>query len=365
MSDNQDGERGSALVWTLLVVFSLLGLTAASLLGSSSDTKISSNYQSGIQALLAAESGIFHAQEAINERGVINFNDDIFANWGSIFGSSTRAIQGYSELTYSVAPSSDSIDPTNFMTLTATGGAPNESSRTVAARLTVSGVFSPGAIYLPGDNVTPNFNGDSFLIDGHDTNLDGTLNPGGDVPGLGTRATTAEQGVLAALSGQQADNVIGQGGAPSVRLSNGFTTSQLDNVIVPAILGQPGVVNDPTLNGHDVFGTRLSPQITHFSTSVTINGNLSGFGILIVDQGLTMSGSSTFTGLIIVKGTTQLTATQGDTTILGALWTTDLRLTVGGSASVTYSSQALGLVNALFSTPVLPRRVRVVAWGGF
>ena len=93
VSDNQDGERGSALVWTLLVVFSLLGLTAASLLGSSSDTKISSNYQSGIQALLAAESGIFHAQEAINERGVISFNDDIFANWGSIFGSSTRAIQ--------------------------------------------------------------------------------------------------------------------------------------------------------------------------------------------------------------------------------------------------------------------------------
>jgi len=169
----------------------------------------------------------------------------------------------------------------------------------------------------------------------------------------------------AALSGQQADNVIGQGGAPSVRLSNGFTSSQLDNVVVPAILAQPGVVNDPTLNGHDVFGTRLSPQITHFSTSVTINGNLSGFGILIVDQGLTMSGSSTFTGLIIVKGTTQLTATQGDTTILGALWTTDLQLTVGGSASVTYSSQALALVNALFSTPVLPQRVRVVAWGGF
>ena len=53
MSDNQDGERGSALVWTLLVVFSLLGLTAASLLSSSSDTKISSNYQSGTQALLA------------------------------------------------------------------------------------------------------------------------------------------------------------------------------------------------------------------------------------------------------------------------------------------------------------------------
>ena len=70
------------------------------------------------------------------------------------------------------------------MTLTATGGAPNESSRTVAARLTVSGVFSPGAIYLPGDNVTPNFNGDSFLIDGHDTNLDGTLNPGGFVGGI-------------------------------------------------------------------------------------------------------------------------------------------------------------------------------------
>jgi hypothetical protein len=362
--NNRDDERGSSLVWTLLVVFSLLALTVASLLGTRFDTKISSNYQSGIQALFAAESGLFHAQELINERGVVNFDNDIIANWGSLFGSSTLAIQGYPQFTYSVAAASDSIDPANFMTLTSTGGAPNESRRTVAARLTVNGVFSPGAIYLPGDSVSPNFNGDSFLIDGHDTNLDGTLHPSGDVPGIGTRATAAQQGVLAALSGQQADNVIGQGGAPSVRLSNGFTTSQLDTVTVPAILAGPGVVNNPALNGHDTFGTRDSPQITHFSTSVTINGNLSGYGILIVDQGLTLSGSSTFTGLIIVKGTTQLTATQGDTTILGALWTTDLQLTVGGNASVTYSSQALALVNALFSTPVLPRRVRVVAWGG-
>ena len=355
-------ERGTTLVFTLLIVAVLFSLTVAGLLASKSDLKISNNYQTSAQALLAAESGIVHAQKTIDALGVAQFNNDIVVNWGSLFGASSIALQGYPLFQYAVSASADGTDPAHFMYLTATGQAPNEAQRFVQARLRLDAVFSPGAIYLPGDSVTPNFNGNKFLVDGHDTNLDGTLHPSGDVPGITARSATAVQSVTQALSNGQADNVIGVGGEPSVYQSNGFTTDQLLNEIVPGILSPAGVVTNPHLNGSDIFGTALLPQVTHFTGDVNVTGNLSGVGILVVDGGLTISGSTTFTGLIIVRGTTQITTVQGNTTILGALWTTDLRLTVGGSASLTYSTQALTLANAMFGSPPLPQHVKVVSW---
>lgn len=366
-------ERGTTLVFTLLVLFTLLSLTVAGLLATTSDLKISSNYQTGTQALLTAQSGILHAHELVNERGVFsNFQSEFVSSWGSIFTSSAVTVQGYPLLTYAVTASADPLDPASYMLLTASGVAPNESQRTIQARMAMNGVFSPGAIYLPGDTVTPNFNGNRFLVDGNNTNLDGSDNSSKpDVPGVTTHTQAAADAVVDALDSGQADNVIGLGGEPSVEMSNGFTTDTLANQVIPQILAAPGVVTDPNLNGHDVFGTLAQPQITHFTGDVTVNGTIDGVGILIVDGGLTISGDSTFTGLIIVQGTTQIggnadpTTVQGNTTILGSIWTTDLRLTVGGSASVSYSSQALELVNAMFNNTLLPQRVKIAAWKDF
>jgi hypothetical protein len=367
-------ERGTTLVFTMLVLFSLLGLTVAGLLATTSDVKISSNYQTGIQALLAAESGIFHAQQRVNDAGVLTSSKtDIVDPWASIFGTSSIQVQGYPLLTYSVTALADATDPVNYLWLQSSGQAPNESQRSIRARFQTNLVYSPGAIYLPSDSVQPNFNGNKFLVDGYDTNLDGSrpTSPN-DVPGITTHTQSAANSVTGALSGQQDNNVIGAGGIPSVRMSNGFTTNQLLNEVVPAILANPGVVTDPKLNGNNTFGTcsssTTSPQITHFTGNVNVTGTVSGCGILIVDNSLTISGNSTFTGLIIVKGTTTIgkntsdTTMQGNTTITGAVWTTDLQLVVGGSATVTYSTQALTLVNAMFTAPPLPKTVKLISW---
>jgi Tfp pilus assembly protein PilX len=238
------GQAGSTLVSTLLILFALISLTAASLLATTSDLKISSNYQTSLQALLAAESGILHAQTRINDLGVIDFQSDIVDQWSSVFGTGSVQVQGYPLVSYTVTVASDATDPTQFLQLEAVGRAANDSSRTVSARLQVDSVFSPGAIYLPNDGVEPNFNGNQFLVDGHDTNLDGSANSSGDVPGIATRTQDATNTVTSELSSGQADNVIGLGGTPSVRVANGFTTDQLLNTIVPAILGTPGVVTN-------------------------------------------------------------------------------------------------------------------------
>ncbi|MGH7802833.1 MAG: hypothetical protein ACREQJ_00670, partial [Candidatus Binatia bacterium] len=71
---------------------------------------------------------------------------------------------------------------------------------------------------------------------------------------------------------------------------------------------------------------------------------------------------------IIVRGSTVFTKkageteVTGDSTIIGAIWTTSLNLEVAGSASVTYSSQALDLMNAAFGGNLLPQDVAVAAW---
>jgi hypothetical protein len=361
-SRDRAAERGTTLVFTLLILLALLTLTVAGLLASGSDLKISSNYQTGLQALLNAETGILHAKQTLDQLGVARFNTDVVAKWGSLFGTSSLAVSGYPLLRYSVSATTDATDPTGHMLLTSSGQAPNEAQRFVGAVLALDGAFSPGAIYLPGDSVTPNFNGNKFLVDGNDTNLDGSANPSGTVPGISARDADVAATVLEALSTGQDDNVIGAGGQPSVHQSTGFTSDELLNGIIPGILSAPTVITNPVLHGSDIFGTRQNPQITHFTGNVNVTGNLSGVGILIVDQGLTISGSTTFTGLIIVKGTTQITTVQGNTTILGALWTTDLKLTVGGSASLTYSTEALRLVNAMFTSPPLPQHVKVVSW---
>jgi len=366
-------QSGMSLVFALLVVFSLLSLTVASLLATTSDLKITSNYQTGMQALLTAQSGIEHAKEAVNELGVANnCQSEIVSNWSSVFGTGSQTVVGYPLLSYSVTAVADAVDPTNYMVLRSTGQAPNESQRFVDARVKIDVVFSPGAIYLPGDTVQPNFNGNKFLVDGHDTDLNGTLHPATDVPGITTHSQAGADTVINALSGFQDDNVIGLGGMPSVKMANGFTTPQLLNQITPAILASPGVVTNPTLNGNNTFGTcnssTTTPQITHFTGDVNVTGTLDGCGILVVDNSLTISGDTTFNGLIIVKGTTVIgknpsdTTVQGNTTIMGAIWTTDLQLTVGGSASVTFSTQALTIANTLVPGGILKKRVKLIAW---
>jgi hypothetical protein len=357
-------ERGSTLVFALILLFGFLALAIAGLVSATSDLKVSRNYRTGAQALLSAEAGILHAQKVVTDRGVIRFNFDVVPVWSAIFGSSARTIPGYSGLTYAVTAANDPVDPATYMMLTAEGTAPNESRRSVQARLELDGAFSPGSIYLPDPGVTSNFQGNSFLVDGNDRNLDGTPGSAAPVPGIATSTASAAASVSGELSDGQADNVIGIGGPESIFRAAGPDVDRIEDEIVPHILSQPGIVSNPNLNGNDVFGTTLAPQITYFTGSPSLSGTVHGAGILIVDGGLTITGNFEFSGLIIVRGGTDIniTSSTGSSTLLGALWTTNLQLRVGGSASLTYSTEALELANAIGSGNVLPQRVRAVAW---
>lgn len=355
-------QRGMTLVFTLMLMGSLLLLTIGGMVVASTDLRISRNVKNGAQAVFAAESGILHARGAIEDELVSSFSEDVLPHWADLLGTATIAIPGYSDVGYAVTPSAYGAQPDDRMWITSAGNGPEGSKRNIQALLELGGVLAPGAIYLAADGVETTFNGNNFLIDGNDVNLDGTAT-GDQVAGIAATDQDNADTVSGTLPSGREDNVIGLGGDASIHAYDGtLTADQIANEIVPEILAQPGVVTDPPLNGGDVFGTVDVPQVTHFSGDVTLNGGVSGAGILVVEGSMTISGNMEYVGLAIVLGETKITSLTGNATFLGALWTLSLDVNVSGSLSLTYSNEALEVADETGTGGTLPRLVNIVSW---
>lgn len=374
-----NSEQGSSMILVLLVLFALIALGAAGLSGAGSNLKLANNYQTGLQAMQAAEAGVVHAVKVMNDATPTRLDLDVYDHWSTLFGTAPVPLSGAAGTSYTVTPTSP--DPyrgsvKDTLMITAVGHGPGQSQRTIVAHV---GMNPCGAIDMPSSGISTTFNGNHFLVDGNDYLMGCTpdpslgvtcINPSGTpVLGISTREPSDASNIIGSLSSGQYDNVVGAdagGAAASVGSCSGASSAQIQNTFVPRMLASvppASIAVNPQLNGNDTFGSVAVPRVTHFTGDVTINGTVSGAGILIVDGGLTVSGNMNFTGLVIVTGTTQFTNVQGNSTILGGVWTTSLTLNVSGSASVSYSSQALDLVNNLAAQQnLVPKHVSVVAW---
>lgn len=372
-------ERGFAMAIGIFVVAVLLALTAAAQRMSVSDVYMARNYRSAAQGLYAAEAGVMHAMAVINQAGVINLQNDVINYWtgGAPFG--TAAMPQQASYSYNVTISSDPYQPGNpnrGVLLSRSSGSDN-AARAVSARIIKSDIPNapPGAIYLATDSASnATFNGNSFGINGNDVDYsNGQPGPKLPVPGITTRAEANAQETRDSLSSQQKNNVQGAGyipgspATPSVMAGNGPTTAQVNQMIAD-LLALPHVTDTSShINGGATFGTVQAPQITYLpgnGSGVTFgNGNSSGAGILIVENALTLNGNLDFKGLILVRGTTQVTEVTGSATIWGSIWTTEFNLTVGGHADIQYSTEALALANQSGGgTGALPAPVKITAW---
>jgi len=377
-------ERGFALVGAIFVMALLVGLTAAAQRMSQADVVTARNYRSASQGLYAAEAGIAHAVAIINQVGVIDLRNDVINVWLSHkapFPASPNPMARQTSYTYDVTIADHPYflaDP-NRGVLTSTGRGSDNSLRTVSAYVIKSGIPNapPGAIYLATDNSTDaTFNGNNFFVNGNDENYtNGQPGPKPAVPGITTRTEANAQETRDSLNSGQKDRVRGLGyipgppspATPSVAAGAGPTSQQISQMISD-LLAMPHVTDTSThINGNVTFGTTAAPQITYLpgnGSGVTFgNGTATGAGILIVENSLTLNGNLDFKGLILVRGTTNVTQVTGSATIWGSLWTTDFNLTVGGHADVQYSSQALALANQSGGgTGALPAPVVITAW---
>ena len=372
-------ERGMAMAVCLCALAVLMGLTVAAQQMSRSDIRMAENYRSANQSLYAAEAGLRHAIAIINQVGVINLTSDVIDSWPNHrapFSANPTPLTRAARFTYDVTIASDPYYPgnPNRGVLTATGSGYNEALRAVVTRIVRSGVPNapPGGLYLGTDAETnATFNGNAFRLDGNDK-YDGVPGPKPPVPAIATRTPANAEEARSSLSAQQKGNVQGLGYVddpltPSVAAAPGPTTAQISQMINDLLTLPHVTYSDQNVNGRVTFGTPEAPQITYFNnadgTTIRGAGDASGVGILIVEHALVIEGTFDFKGLVLVRGTTEVTEVTGHASVQGSLWTTDFNLTVGGSAVVQYSSQALELANlAGGGSGALPAPVVITAW---
>lgn len=194
-------------------------------------------------------------------------------------------------------------------------------------------------------------NGNAFLVDGHDhaaTAPYDTLTGAPTAPAVITKNAITDL----PLAFNQVDNVSGEGGNGSVQQST-FTYD------FNSIYTQMSQMADYSFTGSQSFasstptyGTYANPKVTVVNGNLSCGGNWTGGGILVVNGNLSMGGGCQFTGVVVCLGDVNI-AGGGPSDIahiLGGLiyqGTVVNGSSVGGSANVYYSSEAVNAANSV------------------
>lgn len=198
-----------------------------------------------------------------------------------------------------------------------------------------------GSMYVSSSNLALNFNG-NMLIDGNDTNPDGTAGSATPVPGISVDSPNDSTFVVNDLKPKITKDILGLGGTPSVRTVNDLLdwNEVTQNLIFAADITVPGgTYTDPM-----IFGTTTEPKITYVTGNVTLTGKCDGDGIMVINGNLSMAGQFTYRGIMIVYGQSTIdTKIAGNGGIYGStiLVGQSVSIQATGNSSFYYSSQAI------------------------
>jgi hypothetical protein len=214
------------------------------------------------------------------------------------------------------------------------------------------------AVYVDDPNALFKFAGTAFLVNGKDTNIDGSSGPDAALPGIGTVGDPA--GITAQLKANQQDNVVGDGGPPSVAQVSDMdmmTTMEMLRPLASVSFNGP----DDSFSGSlgDLNG--LKPVVAYAKGNLKLHGNTTGCGILIVDGDVDFSGTFDYAGIIYASGAIRFNGGGGDKNLRGALFTLGAvsgeDVTINGGVELNYSSEAIAMVNQNLSGGV-----EVLSW---
>jgi hypothetical protein len=216
-----------------------------------------------------------------------------------------------------------------------------------------------GAIFVDL-GVALDLNGRSFLVDGRDHNLDGSLRATLALPGISTPvgdpAGSNQIALLAQIPAVNYPQIKGIGASPSLgeqpidlkalieEMKKLTTKTLVAGTYTGLIIGDP---------------TKRDLPVTYVDGDLHLSGRSSGGGVLIVDGSVTMTGTFNFQGLILVSGDVRLSGGGAGIHILGSimvedsLTAVDLGLTetkLSGNSEVYYSSEAIDRAQAALPT---------------
>lgn len=407
-------QQGVGLPLALFALVSLMGLLFTFLSLGSNEPLIARNHAEGSEARYIADAGIEWAFDALAGNpnwnavllgldGLPNTADDGFLATsmplpGLPAASGTFSVTvrndtqpGDTQITGMALDPGGAFNDTNGRLIITSVGVVGQATRTITVslrRIDLPPVVA--ALSLPGTQATTTFNGNSFIVNGNDTNLNDTAGPGSPVWGVAVANgnTTNENEVQRSLSGAQQDNVLG-------RQQNAGQPAYGDNTISPdAALTSSAVSNfvaavkaladlsftstqarslsftnigarcaaDPAAT--TCWGTPSNPKLIYIkgdpnstSLALKVSGASTGAGVLIVEDGdFAISGNFRWNGIIIVTGQNVGVSYQGGgrQTVYGAVISNETSATgsfkdalVSGNAKLLYSTEAVNLARQM------------------
>lgn len=182
----------------------------------------------------------------------------------------------------------------------------------------------PAAVFNPAPSSS------QYFANGNDSGRGGYTGPGtctpsgpAQVPAISTGDTNGVNNVKASIPSNRYNNYTGTGGTPSVVNAGSGGTNQLSgawsspaqlNNLVSDLANAADVsyscgIGAPC-SGSGPYGTDAAPQITYVNGDFNFGSN-SGSGVLIVTGTLSITGQSSFNGLILVIGQGVMTESGG------------------------------------------------------
>ena len=248
----------------------------------------------------------------------------------------------------------------------------------IKTTLTQSSAFD-AALNIQAGEVDGAFNGNSFDVAGNDTNPpsdpDGGASSGNDKHAIQARTDSGRDTMLDELALNQHDNVRGVDGNADV--AAGAFSIDLFALHAEAMGEVDQTVTDNTINGNTTFGSPNLPVIVHVTSDVRINGSAKGYGMLIVDGDLDVSGNFTWEGIVVAKDDDSITwSGTGNSKVYGAVVLIgreegedddegDAEVSISGNSKIMYSSVAINrLADRLTTVADAAQIVVADQWSG-
>lgn len=363
-------QRGAALLAALILIMILLPLGAYVILQCRTDLLLERNFRAELEAFYAAEAGLEHALAEIEPGQSF---DDVLAGPDGIPGTADDGMFPFREGTAAAFTSAPlgydvrlSLTAGNLLAIISSGSGRQGATKVVAGLAARSPwPFTPAALYSGGDIRRLDLGSGRLLLSGVDHLLsDAPANPTGGAAAVAALAgpdAAAEAALREQLPAALAGQLLGAGGAPSIATSRSLPVQ----TYATRLAAQQASVRLGALTVGDttVLGTPRTPQISVVDGDVDVAGWLGGYGVLIVQGALHVSGTFEFTGLVIVLNS-MLCESSSNMLITGALWQGSMPnadIELRSSGAVVYSRAALAAADAAVPG-LLPHAVILTGW---
>ncbi len=416
-------ESGAVLIMALLLMVVMISLVPASLQLTTGEFERAESFSENLQLFYLAEAGLEHGKSVIQNTQLdtilagpdgavsatpsdaVNDDNGTIAGVGDDVSPYTWAGEAYDDVAFGTQggiyffriydnndDADDTTDSDNLVHVESIGMDADGNTKILFALVRRSDPLPstlPSAVTLTGPTATISASGNGF-------NVYGATGAGGDGYGIDglADATCAGQSALSteatgtlqqvgnnneaactdpacmAANSNTYDNFVGaDGGVPSVGTGQTEFTGEnaealRDQLVASGVpdLSFSGYTNAGPADGP--WGTQAAPIIVHFDDGAKLNGNIHGYGVLIVDGDLDISGNLIWDGIIIIGACSTcscptcpgaLTGT-GSATVHGAMVVgNSINATANftGSADLFYSCEGIEIANSVIDPTLM------------